>query len=319
MSITRVALLLSCIQCFAGQSSSILPAGKADQSNYVLGPGDEISVRVLDSDDIPDKPILVDPNGEIALPLIGRIQAAGKSVAVLETNITDHLRMYIRNPQVSVNVTEFGSQPVSVLGAVTAPGVYQLNGTKPLAEVLALAKGLAQDAGGWIRIASYQHGSNPPEASAGAPGEPKVTEVSVEDLLSSSSAAGAILIRPYDVITVPKARLVYVIGEVHKPGAEALSNRESISVLEAVSLAEGTLPAAALQHTKLLRREEKTNRRLEIPLDLKRILAGRAENVMLQPDDILLIPNNAARSVGLRTIEAAIQLGTGVVIWGHPF
>jgi polysaccharide biosynthesis/export protein len=318
MSISWIALLLSCVQCFGAQQPSSPREVEADQSSYILGPGDEISIRVLDSTDIPDKPIRVDSDGQIALPLAGRIQAAGKSVAVLETEITNRLQKYIISPQVSVNVTDFGSQPVSVLGAVTAPGVYQLSGTKPLAQVIALAKGFAPDAGGQIRIASYQRSSTPPEAGAVDLGNMSVTEVSVEELLSSSSAVGSILIRPHDVITVPKAHLVYVIGEVHKPGAHILSNRDSISVLEAISMAEGILPTASPQHARLLRLDAKAANRVEIPLDLKRILAGRADNVMLQPNDILLIPNNAVRAAGLRTIEAAIQLGTGILIWHRP-
>jgi polysaccharide biosynthesis/export protein len=313
----RLAVLFGCIHSLTAQPAAGAVENGAEVRNYTLGPGDEISIRVLDSADIPDKPIRVDPGGEIALPLIGRIQAAGRSVAVLETEITNRLRTYVKNPQVSINITEFGSQPVSVLGSVTAPGVYQLSGTKTLAQVLALAKGLAPDAGSEIRIASYHGGSTPSEEGSGTSNDPKVTSVRVDDLLSSSGTSGGILIRPRDVITVPKARIIYVIGEVHKPGVHLLSNHESISVLEAVSMAEGVLPTAAAQHAKLLRRDPNSNQRVEIALDLKRILAGKAENIMLRPDDILLVPNSAARSVAIRSLEAAIQLGTGIAIWRH--
>src|SRR5258708_28404192 len=153
MLIRIIALLFCFVQCFNAQDLA---------NNYTIGRGDEISIRVLDSPDIPDRPIRVDLAGQLALPLIGRIQAAGKSVAAFETDLTDRLRAYIISPQVSVNVTEFGSQPVSVLGAVGAPGVYQLSGTKPLAQVIALAKGLAPDAGGRIRIPSYRRRTTPP-------------------------------------------------------------------------------------------------------------------------------------------------------------
>jgi polysaccharide export outer membrane protein len=284
---------------------------------YTLGAGDEISIRVLDSTDITDKPIRIDPNGDVALPLIGRVHAAGNSLVTLEAEITDRLRTYVKNPQVSINITEYASQPISVLGSVTAPGVYQLSGTKTLAQVLALAKGLTPDAGGEIRIASYDATGTTPAAGSEAVSNPKITLVPVEDLLSSSSAVGGMLIRPRDVITVPKAQIVYVIGEVHKPGMHVLTHRESVSVLEALSMAEGPLPSASLQHAKILRRDPASNQRIEIPLDLKPVLAGRGENMMLRPDDILLVPNNAPRSVGLRSLEVAIQLGTGIAIWRH--
>jgi len=315
MTIRNITLLLVCVQCWGAQDST---------SRYTIGPGDEVSIRVLDSVDISDKPVRVDPDGQIAVPLIGRIQAAGKSVAALETDLTDRLRTYIVSPQVSVNVTDFGSQPVSVLGAVGAPGLYQLSGAKPLAQVIAMAKGLASDAGGRIRISSYGSAAAPLDPSvrfsfvtSGAPesGNPAITEVSVEDLLSNSGSAGATLIRPYDVITVSKAQLVYVIGEVHKPGGHVLSNRDSVSVLEAISMAEGTLTTASPQHARLLRRDPNNSRRVEIPIDLKGIIAGRGDNMLLQPDDVLIVPKDMIKAVGLRSIDAAISLGTGFAIW----
>ena len=313
MKIRIIVLLLGCVPCFQAQ----------DRNNYTIGPGDEISVRVLDSIDIPDKPVRVDPDGQIALPLIGRVDAAGRSVATLESDITGRLRRYIISPQVSVNVTDFASRPVSVLGAVQNPGVYQLSGPKSLAEVIALAKGLSLDAGGKIRIVSYTEapGGLARRALGDAVGPDSdkaiVTEVSIDDLYSSSTAAANTRIHAYDVITVPKAHVVYVIGEVHKPGAHVLNNRDSITVLEAISMAEGPLPNAAPQHARLLRKEPNTTQRVEVPIDLKQLLAGRGENLVLQPDDILVVPNNTARSVAIRSIEAAIQLGTGIAIWRH--
>ena len=315
MSRNWIALWFSCALCFAAEQPAGVAQGNEDRT-YFLGPGDEISVRVLDSADFPDKPIRVDADGQIALPMVGRFQASGNSVAALEAKISESLRHYIINPQVSVNITDFGSQPVSVLGAVMAPGVYQLSGRKSLAQVLALAKGFAPDAGGRIKIASYSGGSG--EAGAAAPIQLSVTEVSVDDLLSASSTSGALLVHPRDVITVPKAPLVYVIGEVRKPGGHMLNNRDSVSVLEAISMAEGILPTASPQHARLLRLETSTGKRVEVALDLKQILAGGADNVVLHPNDILLVPKNAARAAGLRALEAVVQAGTGIVIWRHP-
>ena len=316
MVIRTIALvLLICFQYAIAQ----------DRRSYIIGPGDEISIHVLDSTDFPDKPLRVDPDGQIALPLIGRTQAAGKSVAEIETDLTDRLRTYIVSPQVSVNITDFGSQPVTVLGQVVAPGVYQLSGAKPLSQVIAMAKGLAPDAGGKITVASHAREMSAKGAfrlsfnSADAPevGDPVVTEVSVADLLSSSGTAAATIIHPYDVITVSKSQLIYVIGEVHKAGGFVLGNRQSVSVLEAISMAEGTLPSALPQHAKLLRREANSEQRVETPIDLKSILAGKGDNMLLYPDDILIVPKNAIRAVGLRSIEAAIALGTGIAIWGR--
>ena len=283
---------------------------KSDKDNYTIGAGDEISVHVVDSQDIPEKPVRVDPDGQIALPLIGRVTAAGQSVSALETEITRRLRTYIISPQVSVNVTDSASRPISVLGAVNAPGIYQLGGAKSLAQVIALAKGLSADAGGRIRITRYEPGNKDLD-----PTKSTVTQVSVKDLLSSAGTVGSIPIQANDVITVPKAALVYVIGEVVKPGAQPLTDRDSITVLEAISAAQGTLPVGSPQHAKLLRRDPQSGVRTEMALNVKRIMSGKGENLLLQPDDILLIPRNDLRAVGLKSVDAAISLGTGALIY----
>jgi polysaccharide export outer membrane protein len=122
-------------------------------------------------------------------------------------------------------------------------------------------------------------------------------------------------IRAGDIITVPRASTVYVIGDVKKPGAQSLNSRESITVLEAVSAAEGVLPSGSPSHARLLRRDPQTAQRVEVAVDVKRIMSGKAENLSLLPDDILLIPRNNARAVGLKTIDAAIALGTGALIY----
>jgi polysaccharide export outer membrane protein len=311
---TLISFLIS-LTCAAAQ----LPAGaagvKVDRDTYIIGPGDVITVAVLDSQDIPDKPMQVDPEGQIALPLVGRVEVAGKSVSALEKEITVRLRDYIRNPQVSVNVTTLGSRPVSVLGAVNAPGVYQLGGTKNLAQVIALAKGLAPDAGGLIRITRYRSDASAAEGTDTAEVRPSITLVNVKDLLSNSSEVASIPIRTNDVITVPKAAVVYVIGEVKNPGAQKLNDRETITVLEALSAAAGVLPTGSPQHAKLLRRDPKTSQRVETALNVKRIMTGKADNITLRQDDILLIPRNTARAIGLKTVDAAIQLGTGALIY----
>src|SRR6185312_7867230 len=301
--------------------SAQVPAGaggvKVDRDTYIIGPGDVITVAVLDSQDVPDKPMQVDPEGQIALPLVGRIEVAGTSVSALEKEITPRLRDYSRNPQVSVNVTTLGSRPVSVLGAVNSPGIYQLGGTKNLAQVIALAKGLAPDAGGLIRITRYRSEESAPAGRGAdqAEAKPSITLVNVKDLLTNSSEVAAMPIRANDVITVPKAAVVYVIGEVKNPGAQKLNDRETITVLEALSAAAGVLPTGSPKHAKLLRRDPKTMQRVETALNVKRIMTGKADNVTLRPDDILLIPRDTARAVGLKTVDAAIQLGTGALIY----
>ena len=276
--------------------------------SYLLGGGDAVAVRVLDSSEFSEQPYQIDLDGTVSLPLAGRIQAAGLSVTDLETDLAERLRKYIRNPQVSIHVAEFGSQPVSVLGSVAAPGVYQVGGDRTLAQLLSLAKGLTPDAGGRILISRRSKKGDSADAS-------EVLEIPVDELLQSSPAVAAFRVQAHDVITVPKARLVYVIGEVKKPGGHVLAGREAVTVLEALSMAEGLLSTAKPKHAKLLRSTAGSTQRTETPIDLNQLLAGRVANPELQADDILLVPRNAIRSASLRAVEAAIQLGTGLIIW----
>ena len=125
-------------------------------STYVLGPDDEVSIRVIESEEISEEPFRIDPGGDISLPLVGRVRASGRTPQKLETELTERLRAFIHEPQVLVRVTQFRSQPVSVIGAVNKPGIHQLEGRKSLIEILSLAGGLRQDAGHTVKITRRQ-------------------------------------------------------------------------------------------------------------------------------------------------------------------
>jgi polysaccharide export outer membrane protein len=119
-----------------------------------------------------------------------------------------------------------------------------------------------------------------------------------------------------DVITVPKAAMVYVMGAVHRSGAFALSEKEHISVLQSVSLAEGLDKVANGKGARILRQDDAGGERTELAVNVDKILGGREHDVALHANDILYVPNSMAKSASLRAIEAAIQAGTGIAIWG---
>ena len=129
--------------------------GTQTVSGYVLGPDDQIVIRLIDAPDISDKPVLIGTNGDITLPMIGRVKAGGLTVEQLETELNTRLKEFIQEPQTSVTVTEFGSQPVSIFGAVKKPGVVQLRGQQTLYQVLSMAGGPREDAG------LHPHGNAP--------------------------------------------------------------------------------------------------------------------------------------------------------------
>ena len=299
------------------QTSSQPPA--VERSTYVLGPGDQIVIRALHAEEISDKPFRIEPDGTLNLPLIGRVQAAGKTLAGLETDLRTRLGAYYLQPQVTVTVTDLRSQPVSVLGSVANPGVQQLDGRKTLLQVISAAGGLKPDAGQVVRITRrMEWGRIPlPTAHDDPGGQFSIAEVNLHNLLDSRDPSQNIEIRPEDVITVPQGSIVYVIGEVKKPGGFVIGARSNITVLEALSMAEGLGTRASPGHARILRPPEGQDggSRTEVAVNLTRILAGKDPDVALKPADILLVPNSTAKSASIRSIEAAIQIGTGLAIW----
>jgi polysaccharide export outer membrane protein len=283
----------------------------------VLGPDDEIVVHALHAREIADKPFRIDLLGDMNIPMIGRVRAGGLTVEQLERELNSRLSPYIREPEVAVRVTEFKSQPVSVLGAVKNPGVYPLRGRITLMEMLSAAGGLEQDSGGTINITRRSEcGAVPVDnARADPSGHFSIGEVKLKPLMEAQNPANNLLVCAHDVIVVPRAKLVYVIGEVHKPGGFVLRDRETASILEALSMSEGLLGTAGAQKARILRAQAGQAQRQEIPVNLSHILAGKAEDVKLRPDDILFVPDSKPKTAAARGVEVAIQMATGVIIW----
>ena len=284
---------------------------------YLLGPDDQIIVEALHAPVIKDRPFRIDSSGFVTLPLAGRVQAAGLTVDELQKALASRLQPFIRRPEVTVSIAEFRSQPVSVVGPVTNPGVYQLQGHKTLMELLSLAGGAKPEAADTVRItrrlqcAPFPLATVRPDVS----GQYVVGEVSLQNLLEAKNPAENPEICPEDVITLARAPLVYVMGEVRKPGGFPLREREQTSVLEAISLAEGLLRTASSTGVRILRAQPNGGQRIEIAVNLKTILSGKTADIPVQPNDILVVPNNTPRNALLRAAEAAVQMGTGVVIW----
>jgi polysaccharide export outer membrane protein len=306
----------------AGEQSpdKIVQGGSAELhgegANSLLGPGDVLSVKAAEADEVNSPAVRIDTSGFLNLPLVGRLQAAGMSIEALEAEIGNRLRAYVKRPEVTVSVVEYHSQPVSILGSVANPGVHQVQGHKSLAEVIALAGGLRQDAGYSVRITRRaEWGPIPlPNAAFDPTKQFSIAEVSTRSLLGASNPRENIQIQPDDIITVPRAEMIYIQGQVRRPGGYVLRDSEHMSVLVAVSLAEGLDRTAAPHSARILRVVSGQTHRAELSVDLKRILDGKAPDFMLEADDILYVPSSLSKTVSLRTIESAVQIGTGLAI-----
>ncbi|WP_321476836.1 polysaccharide biosynthesis/export family protein [uncultured Paludibaculum sp.] len=308
----KLAMVLVCAALAWGQQ-----AEGPLVSTYVLGPGDQLIVRVLDMEEMSKDPFQIDMRGNINLPMTGRIYAKGMTVEQLEEAIAERLKAYIKQPDVSVMLQEMRSQPVSVLGSVRTPGVHQLQGEKNLLEVLSLAGGLQPDAGYSVRIArEKQWGKIPlPGAKLDDTGQYWIAEVGVKELMEARAPEKNIPIKPHDVVTAPKGQIVYVMGAVKKSGGFVLGEKERTTVLEALSMAEGFDNFAKRGGAKILRKTDKPEQRLEIALDLGKILDGKQKDVPMEQDDILFVPTSGVRKTLARAGEAAFGIGTGVAVY----
>jgi polysaccharide biosynthesis/export protein len=303
------------------QSADVQAARGGDpviRSTYVLGPDDQIQIQAVEVPDISGKPQRLDPNGDLRLPMVGRVHAAGLTLEQLEKELIGRLKVYLQEPDVTVSVVEFKSQPVSVIGEVHTSGIHQLEGRKTLVEILSLAGGVGSDAGPTVRITRrLEFGAIPlPEATVDVSGSYSTVEIDLKSLLNATSPEKNIVIRPHDVISVPRAEVVYVVGEVAKSGPLPLSGGNSVSAMEAVSSSGGVLRTAAPSHARILRRGEGDQKRTEIAVDLKKIMQGKSDDVTLHAGDILIVPDSGSKRATTRALEAAVQAGVLIGTYG---
>lgn len=300
-------------------ASGQTPAGTANREAKItrtLGSGDEVTVFAVDAEELSGRSFHVDSEGNLRLPVAGTVHVAGLSIAQAENEITNRLQRFIREPQVHVSVTNLKSQPVSVLGAVNTPGVHQLERQKTLVELLSMAGGLTRDAGYQVKITREARWCPIPleNSAMSADGAYCTAEVNARVLTDASSPKENILLCPDDVITVPRSQLIYVVGEVRKAGGFTMGEHRSLSVLQALSLAEGVTATASPGKARVLR-ETPGGGRTEVRINLSKVLSGKAPDPELMANDILFVPDNKARRMGTKVIEAALTTVSGLIIW----
>src|SRR6516164_7691875 len=315
------------------------PELSSSPGDYQIGPEDLLEISVLEAPDL-NRTVRVSDDGAISLALLGSIQAAGLSTRQLQAVLEDRLReTYMKDPQVGVFVQEMRSHPVSVFGAVEKPGVYQIRYAKTLVEVLSMAQGLANDAGDTAIV--VRHAGDPGDlavaalldsrstAATDSPSEPVVPitstasrapedtagiegiTINLKDLLDSSDPRSNVLVYPGDTVKVARAAIVYVVGQVHKRGAFLLKTNENISVLQAIALAEGMTSNAKGKEARIFLAGTNGSPK-EVPINLDKILAGKAPSPLLKPDDVLFVPNSGGKEA-LHVLEQSTAGMVGAV------
>lgn len=287
-------------------------------TDYVIGPEDVLDIDVFSVPEL-TKTVRVANDGTISLALLGHVRAAGFTTEQLRKELERRWgQSYLENPQVTVFVREFHAQPVSVIGAVERPGIYELKGPRTLIDILSMAGGLAKlgtapgrtivvtRRGGFGEELQLVEGMN-------LVGADKV-EINLQRLLYTREAGLNIEIRPFDTISVSRADIVYVVGDVKKPGGFVLADRENVTVLQALALAEGLSGTAAKRQARIIRRDAKGTR-TEIPLDLVKILSGKSQDVELAANDVLFVPVSTGKAAARRGAEAVLGTISGILIY----
>jgi len=246
-------------------------------SDYLIGPTDVLKITVFNEPEL-SRTVRVAADGAISFPLLGRVEVAGLTPTRLEEKLEKLLgEKYLVDPQVSVGILEYNSQKVYVLGAVSEPGYYDLKGPTTLLEVISRAGGITTDAGKAIVVTSKD-----------SDGQAEITVINREKLLVEGEVSLDVRVVGGDVIYVPHAKEVYVLGEVKKPGA--VKYQEGLTLLQAVSLAGGLTDTAAPKRVRIIR--DSGGKKATIEVDLKKILKDASKDVGVLPNDVVVVPRS---------------------------
>lgn len=287
----------------AQPSTQAAPATDAAQSlRYRIGAGDVLDIRILNRPQLSREAVRVEGDGMIRMPLIeGSIQAACKSGPELAAEIAKRYLKYYRNPQVDVFVKEYHAREVALIGAVNEQGRYQMQRRLRLLELLSFAKGPSDKAGQTINIVR-----GPRTDVCGDNGETESAEGGFISLRLNETLRGEEKSNPYiqsgDIVTIPEAEQVYVVGNVYTP--KALSLREPISLSRAIAMAGGPLRDSKTDRIHIVR-QQPNGQKSEMYVNLSAIARKRAEDVMLQANDIVEVPESTGKSV-IRSLLGAV-------------
>jgi polysaccharide biosynthesis/export protein len=278
--------------------------------NYVLGPNDQILIRAPEAEEIDNRPFRIDGDGNVNLPLVGRVHAGGMSLQEFEADLVKRLREFIREPQVFVTVSQFRSEPIFFVGLFARPGIYTLQGNRTLMEMLSSAGNLLPNADRRITITRHEEYGPIPLPDAIVDPEKKVStvEINLGSLRQNMNPAENILLQPYDVISVGRAELVYVNGEVTRVGGVELAERDTISIAQVLSQSGGFGRDAKREKVRILRPILGTNRRYPIEVNAKLLFEGKGLDVPLLPGDIVYVPRSYSRQFWQTFSSVAIPM-----------
>jgi len=287
------------------------------EGEYLIGSGDLLAIEVFDVPEL-SREVRVNETGYISLPLMpSKVRAAGMTPYQLQDKLGELLQTngLVSTPQITVTIKEQHSQPITVIGAVKNPMVLQAMRRTTLLQALSQAGGISDDAGSTLIVTRI--GTQVTDAQESAPESvddpsqptPQTFTIKLEDLLESGDSRFNIPLIGGDVVSVPRAGIIYVVGAVNKPGGFLLQNDlDSMTMLKMLSLAGGTTNTAKMRNAVILRKNPDTGKRDQVPVDLKRVMNLKTQDVQLQANDILFVPD----SNGLKALHRAGDVGLAI-------
>jgi len=286
-------------------NQTLSPPGRTplDNQRYHIGAGDILDIRILNRPQLSRESVRVEGNGVIRMPLIeGEIQAACKSEGELANEISKRYLKYYRNPQVDVFVKEYHAREVALLGAVNGQGRYQMQRRLRLLELLTFAKGTSDKAGQTINIIRVPRTDICENSGESTSDQGAFISLRLSDTLRGDEKANPYL-QSGDIVTIPEAEQVYVIGSVNRPGSLPL--REPITVSRAIAMTGGPQRDAKTDKVHIVRQLPNGDKS-EIYVNLSAITRKHAEDVMLLPNDIVEVPESTGKSMIRSLLGAAV-------------
>jgi len=249
-------------------------------TDYRVGPKDLLEISVFGLDEL-NKTVRISEEGKITLPLLGEIEVEGLTKTELEKKLSQLLEeKYLQNPQVTVFIREYQSKIVSVLGAVENPGTYELLGRQTLLQIISKAGGLTQEAGKEIIVIRQQED-----------GTSTSLKIPIDDLILKGDARLNIPLQLNDIINIPidKIVLVYVFGQVNRPGALNVKKSNIPALLQAIAQAGGFSDRAA-KGGVLIKRVDEEGKEIKIKVNVKDIIRGKKKDIQLLENDVVYVP-----------------------------
>jgi polysaccharide biosynthesis/export protein len=274
----------------------------AQQESLLIGPGDLIQVDVMDTPEMQQQ-VRVTDDGNVPLAYIGSVHVAGQTPATASTMIEGALiaKHVMHKPQVTVRMMELATQDVSVLGQVRTPGTYSITTPQTILKVLSLAGGLTESADRNVVVKRNKSGEQ----------LKYYVSNNAEQALSD-----VVMVYPGDTVLVSRAPMIYVMGDVSRPGAYAITTNDAhLSVLQVIALAGSANKTAVQSHVRLIRTTE--HGPVELPVHLDAIQKGKQADIALQPNDILYIPFSWMRNVAMSSSSIGAATA-GAAVYAIP-